>query len=189
MALLSLEHSKAAYGIDFAVYGGLVAGLATVLLVATPRGQGGELAAFTLFGLAGWTVIEYALHRFILHGMEPFRRWHAEHHQRPQALICAPTVFSASLITVLIFLPAWALGGIWVSCAVTLGVLIGYLAYAITHHATHHWRADNAWLRRVKINHALHHHEALPPGAYGVTSPFWDYVFGSALGRRRTSAR
>ena len=186
MGLFALEHSKAAYRLDFAVYGGLVVGLAAVLLVAGPRQRGWEITAFALLGLAGWTAIEYALHRFVLHGMDPFRRWHAEHHDRPQALICAPTLFSASLIAALIFLPALLLGGIWIACALTLGVLTGYLAYAVTHHATHHWRADNAWLRRCKLNHARHHHHTLAPGAYGVTSAFWDHVFGSAPGRRTT---
>jgi len=51
MELFSLEHSKAAYRLDFAVYGGLVTGLAALLLFATPRAQGWEIAAFALFGL------------------------------------------------------------------------------------------------------------------------------------------
>ena len=179
MGLFSLEHSKAAYRLDFAVYGAAVAALAAVLLVAAPREQGWQIVALVLLGLASWTAIEYALHRFVLHGLQPFSRWHAEHHQRPQALICAPTLVSASLIAALIFLPALLMGGVWRGCALTLGVLTGYLAYAITHHATHHWRSDNAWLQRRKRCHALHHHAALEPGGYGVTSAFWDHVFRS----------
>ena len=89
MGLFSLEHSKAAYRLDFAVYGAAVAALAVVLLVAAPREQGWQIVALVLLGLASWTAIEYALHRFVLHGMQPFSRWHAEHHERPQALICA----------------------------------------------------------------------------------------------------
>lgn len=188
MGLLTLEHSKAAYRLDFAVYGASVAALAAVLLVAAPREQGWEIVALALLGLASWTAIEYALHRFVLHGMQPFSRWHAEHHERPQALICAPTIVSASLIAALIFLPALLLLGVWFSCALTLGVLTGYLAYAITHHATHHWRSDNAWLRRRKRSHALHHHATLEPGGYGVTSTFWDHVFHS-IPRAGTPAR
>ena len=128
MGLFSLEHSKAAYRFDFAAYGFAVAALAVVLVVAAPRELGWEIVALALLGLAGWTAIEYALHRFVLHGLPPFSRWHAEHHQRPQALICAPTVVSASLIFVLIFLPALLFGDVWLACALTLGVLTGYLA-------------------------------------------------------------
>ena len=188
MGLLTLEHSKAAYRTDFALYASAVAGLAAFLLLAGPEARRLAIATCALAGLLGWTAIEYALHRFVLHGLPPFRRWHAEHHDRPTALICAPTILSAALITLLVFLPALLIGGRWHACALTLGVLAGYLAYAVTHHATHHAthhrRTDNAWLRRRKRWHALHHNTG-QPGCYGVTSPFWDHVFGSS----RASAR
>ena len=182
MGLMTLEHSKAAYRADFALYASAVAGLATFLLVTSPQERWLAITTFALLGLLGWTAIEYGLHRFVLHGLPPFRRWHAAHHDRPQALICAPTLVSAALIASLVFLPALLLGDLWRACALTLGVLAGYLAYAVTHHATHHWRADNPWLQRRKRWHALHHH-AGEPGCYGVTSPFWDHVFGSSRAR------
>ena len=184
MGLLTLEHSKAAYRTDFALYASAVVGLAAFLLAAGPREYRLAVLTCALLGLFGWTAIEYALHRFVLHGLPPFRRWHAEHHDRPSALICAPTLVSAALIAVLVFLPALLLSNLWHACGLTFGVLAGYLAYAITHHATHHWRTDNPWLKRRKRWHALHHH-AGPPGCYGVTSAFWDHVFGSS----RASAR
>jgi sterol desaturase/sphingolipid hydroxylase (fatty acid hydroxylase superfamily) len=115
----------------------------------------------------------------VLHGLQPFARWHAEHHLRPAALICAPTVLSASLILLLVFLPALVIGGAWPACALSFGLLTGYLAYAITHHATHHWRTDNRWLLRRKRWHARHHSASRNGGHDGVTSGFWDRVFGS----------
>ena len=185
MGLFALEHSKGAYRADFALYGVAVLLLGAFLLADGPREQQLQLAAFAMLGLAGWTAIEYGLHRFVLHGLQPFRRWHEAHHQRPTALICAPTILSATLISTLVFLPAWLSAGLWRACALTLGVLTGYLAYAITHHATHHWRADSAWLRRRKRWHALHHHATLQPACFGVTQGFWDHVFGSAVVRSR----
>jgi len=59
--------------------------------------------------------------------------------------------------------------------------LIGYVAYGITHHTTHHWRANNAWLRERKRWHVLHHHNVGRLGHYGVTTTFWDRVFGTAF--------
>ncbi len=179
MSILKLEHSRLAYRADFALYGVAVALLAVILVLATPGVQRFSVATLTLLGLCGWTAIEYAFHRFILHGMQPFRRWHAEHHARPMALICTPTLFSAALIAALVFLPALLLGNPWCAGGVTLGVLTGYLFYGITHHATHHWRANHLWLKQRKRWHALHHHTADRPGYYGVTSSFWDHVFGS----------
>lgn len=184
MGLLSLEHSRAAYRADFILHGAAVAAMAALLLVRGPREHGLALAAFTLAGLVGWSVLEYALHRYVLHGLQPFQHWHGQHHQRPTALICTPTVMSAALIVTLVLLPAWALAGLWSACALTLGVTAGYLAYALTHHALHHWHADFAWLRRRKHWHAMHHRMG-QSACYGVTSPLWDHVFGSAAPPRR----
>lgn len=189
MGLLSLEHSKGAYRADFALYGVWVAALAAFLLLATPRALRLETGLLAVAGALGWSAIEYVLHRYVLHGLQPFRGWHEQHHRRPTALICAPTILSASLIGTLVFLPALVLGGPWRACALTLGVSAGYLAYAVTHHATHHWRADSAWLKRRKRWHALHHHGMERPGCcYGVTSGLWDRVFGTDH-RRSESAR
>src|SRR5665213_914552 len=184
MRLFTLEHTKAAYGADFALYGTAVVLLAALVLAA-PRQHWLENSILVVGSLAGWTAIEYALHRFVLHGLPPFRRWHAEHHLRPTALICAPTILSATLIATLVVLPALLVGGWWRAFATTLGMLTGYLGYAITHHAVHHWRAENAWLSERKRWHALHHHIG-QPGCYGVTSAFWDHVFGTA---RRAASR
>lgn len=186
MSLFTMEHSKAAYGADFALYGAAVVLLAAFLLVAGPHGRWLEIVVIAGLGLVSWTLIEYALHRFVMHGLQPFSRWHAEHHQRPTALICTPTILSAMLIAALIFLPALVLSGnLWGACALTFGVLVGYLAFSIMHHATHHWSADSAWLQQRKRWHALHHHSIGQSGCFGVTSAFWDYVFGSARRQRK----
>lgn len=179
MGLLTLEHGKFAYRADFALYALAVPALTVFLLWTAPSSHWLSASLWVLAGLGGWTLIEYALHRFVLHGLRPFRTWHEAHHERPMALICAPTLFSAALIVVLVFLPAWAIGDVLRACSLTLGVLAGYLAYAITHHAAHHWRVGGSWLIRRKRWHALHHH-AGGAGCYGVTSPLWDHLFGSA---------
>lgn len=183
MEFFKLELSKLAYQVDFALYGMAVLLLTGFLLVTGARERWPEILARALAGIAGWTGIEYALHRFVLHGLQPFRRWHLLHHQRPMALICTPTIISAILFALLVFLPVLVLGGLLRSCALTVGVLIGYLAYAITHHAVHHWRSDNAWFKQRKRWHALHHGNIEHSGYYGVSSSFWDHVFGS---NRRT---
>ena len=177
--IFAFEHSKTAYAADFALYGAAIVGLAVFLFSKGPQEQRPEIIVYILMGLGGWTLIEYLLHRFVLHGVQPFDRWHAEHHRRPTALIYAPTILSASLNATLVFLPAFMfLGNLRYACALTLGVLTGYLAFGITHHAIHHWHLDNAWLKRRKRWHALHHHSD-QSGCYGVTSAVWDHVFGS----------
>lgn len=178
--LFTLKHGKTAYFVDFALYTGATVFLLLLLLFGSPRDQWMQTCALIVTGLVAWTALEYLLHRFILHGMEPFRSWHAAHHRSPRALIFTPTLLSAALFVALVFLPSLLWSSIWPACALTLGVLAGYLAYAVTHHATHHWRARNAWLLGRKRWHARHHHETTT-ACYGVTSGFWDHVFASAV--------
>ena len=179
MSLFSLEHGKLAYWSDFAFYGVVVALFSGGVILASPRGHGVASAALVLLGLVSWSLLEYLIHRFLLHGVAPFAGWHERHHLRPTALVSAPTVLSATLLAALVFLPALALGGLLASSAFFLGVLAGYLVYAFVHHATHHWRAESAWARRRKRWHALHHRHAADGCCYGVTSGLWDHVFAT----------
>jgi cyclopropane-fatty-acyl-phospholipid synthase len=174
--MFAIEHGKAAYWADFGIYGTAVAVLAIALSAFAPREQWLTLAALVVLGAVAWTLMEYALHRFVLHGLEPFLGWHAEHHERPTALMSTPTLLSISLVALLVFLPGLLAAGFWKASALTLGVTAGYLAYALTHHATHHWRSRSPWMARRKRWHARHHHTA---ACYGVSCSFWDKVFGS----------
>lgn len=186
MTLMSIEHSTFAYRADFVVYGGAVTALGGWLILGHPAGTGLQLAALATAGLLAWSALEYALHRFVLHGLFPFKAWHREHHRRPVALICAPTLLSASLVGGLVWFPAvWSMGP-WQGSALTLGVLTGYLGYAVTHHAVHHWPSTSPWLQQRKLWHARHHH-LQQPCCYGVTSGLWDRVFHT--GGHRSSAR
>jgi len=186
MGLLTTGHGKAGYLADFIVYAVAATALALLLAIVAPYERRTEILAFALLGLAAWTLVEYVLHRFVLHGMQPFRAWHAEHHRRPRALIATARILSAALIAALVFLPVLVLSDLWRAAALAFGLLTGYMVYAIVHHATHHWRAETAWLRRIKRHHALHHSPVAAAARYGVTSALWDIVFrtnGTSLPR------
>lgn len=176
MRPFSLEHGRTAYWIDFAVYGVAIVAMTALLGLAAPHKQWSTLLLLALAGISLWTFAEYAIHRFVLHGMAPFKAWHERHHEEPTALICTPTIVTVVLVFALVFCPASLIGGWWNAVALTLGVTIGYVAYSLLHHAMHHWRPGSEWLLQRKKAHALHHHmdgKAL----YGVTSRFWDQVF------------
>jgi cyclopropane-fatty-acyl-phospholipid synthase len=175
MPLFSIEHSKAAYFADFALYLAAVLLLPIVLLRFAPAPAHMGMALAMLAGLAAWSLAEYATHRLVLHGMQPFRRLHAEHHRRPGALIATPTALSVALIVTLVWLPLTLAAGLWLGSGATLGVTAGYLVYGVLHHALHHWRLPGAWLRRCQRRHALHHR--FPNTHYGVTMAWWDQVF------------
>lgn len=188
MPAFAIEHSPARYRADFIAYAVAVAALAAWLALGAPAGLVWPLLGFALAGVATWSALEYALHRFVLHGLQPFARWHSEHHRRPAALIGTPTLVSAPLFGLLVAVPAVWLLGPWRGGALTLGVMAGYLAYASTHHALHHWKLSSPWWQARKFAHARHHH-LLQPCCFGVTSGFWDRVLGTAghPARRRTT--
>jgi sterol desaturase/sphingolipid hydroxylase (fatty acid hydroxylase superfamily) len=180
--MFTLEHSKAAYWADFVFYAAAIAGTTICVLLLAPRTNWAALVALAAAGSGAWSLIEYAMHRFVLHGIEPFKSWHARHHERPAALISAPTALSAALIILLIFLPALIASTLWSAASLTLGITVGYFSYALCHHASHHWRADGAWFKERKLWHAIHHRR-MGGQCYGVTSTLWDRVFGTGPGR------
>jgi len=178
MTFPKLEHAKAFYYADFVAYILMIVVVSGLLIGYAPRGEWRHIVLSVAGGLALWPLIEYALHRYVLHRLEPFRGWHLEHHNRPRAFICTPTIFSAGLIFTLVFLPALASANLWVGTGLTLGVTIGYLTFSCTHHAVHYWRADTAWLRKRQRLHNIHHRTGSACN-YGVTTSFWDDVFGT----------
>ena len=176
--MFTLEHSRAAYWADFGAYALFVGGMSVGLPMFAPRSELAVMAILAAVGLAAWSLVEYLMHRFVLRGLEPFKTWHRRHHVRPTALISSPTVLSATVISVLVFAPAALIASGWRAAALTLGVVAGYLAYAICHHGTHHWRSRSNWLKERKRWHAMHHKFG-PGQCYGVTSTLWDRMFGT----------
>jgi len=67
-------------------------------------------------------------------------------------------------------------------------MLVGYAAYQVVHHATHFWRPDRgSYLYRVRLHHSVHHyHQEF--GNFGITTAFWDQVFGTAVEMKRILA-
>ena len=136
--IFNMEHGKVAYWADFVLYGVAIFALLLFLFLSSDRIGPFQILGFLLAGLVIWTFLEYALHRFVLHGLKPFSKWHALHHLRPRALIFAPTLLSGTLIALLIFTPAFLMSSASRATSLTVGLLVGYLGYAITHHAIHH---------------------------------------------------
>jgi dihydroceramide fatty acyl 2-hydroxylase len=66
------------------------------------------------------------------------------------------------------------------------GFLVGYLAYDMTHYHVHHHRPRTRLGKLVRELHMRHHFQDDTRG-FGVSAPFWDYVFRTPQ-RRRTTA-
>jgi hypothetical protein len=176
MKIFTLEHHPVSYFADFVLYPvAIVAGMAVLLLHVSVDDW--MLLPAAVAGFGAWSLVEYALHRYVLHGLQPFKRWHEEHHQRPFALIGTSTLASLVLFVALVYLPLAFVFSHWLALAATLGVISGYLFYVTVHHASHHWKArPGSWLQARKQAHARHHMVGAH-GWYGVTTSFWDRVF------------
>jgi sterol desaturase/sphingolipid hydroxylase (fatty acid hydroxylase superfamily) len=178
-----LVFSRLGYLLDFVVYGALCLALATVLVVTSPLSDSLRLISWLVLGAFMWCCLEYLLHRFVLHGLPPFKHWHAQHHAQPRALMGIPTWASFVLFSIGAAVPAWALLPQDAALALMLGLLLGYVAYIGTHHRLHHpGRLDFAWQRRALRWHARHHGSAdgrRQLGHFGVTSSLWDQILGT----------
>jgi sterol desaturase/sphingolipid hydroxylase (fatty acid hydroxylase superfamily) len=142
----------------------------------------------TLFfsGLAVWSLFEYLFHRYVFHFMPrgEFQKrvsflFHGVHHQYPndKKRLVMPIGLSL-LIGVLLFALSWPLFDTWV-WAYSAGFAVGYLAYDMTHYSIHHFSHPRAkWFKNLWKSHLDHHYRDSTKG-YGVSSPFWDRVFGT----------
>jgi len=145
-----------------------------------------QLLIWLPIGLFVWSLIEYSFHRFVFHfnaksklGKLLVFLLHGIHHQEPQdpsRLVMPP---AASIIILALFY-----GGFYVIIGKNYihpffaFFLVGYLCYDYSHYATHHFRCKGRVMKFLKHNHMAHHH-ITSKKRYGVSSPLWDYVFGT----------
>jgi len=149
-----------------------------------------QLAGFVV-GLFLWTLAEYTLHRFVFHfhPMNPTQEriiflFHGVHHTQPQCktrLVMPPVVSipMALLFYGLFYLILDVLLGqpLWIAPFMA-GFIIGYLVYDLTHYATHHFPMRWGFLKFLRRYHLQHHYKT-PEQRFGVSSPLWDWVFGT----------
>jgi dihydroceramide fatty acyl 2-hydroxylase len=138
-------------------------------------------------GLFAWTLVEYVLHRYIFHltGEHPWLKTlhffvHGVHHEDandPTRLVMPP---AASLIIAGILYPIFrlALGDVWVN-PFFVGIIIGYLIYEFTHFSVHFFKPKTKYGRYLKAYH-MGHHFIDSESYWGVSTPLWDFVFGTA---------
>ena len=143
-------------------------------------------------GLIAWSLAEYWVHRYFYHEVPILRDLHEKHHAEPEALIGGPPLLMIVIIFTLAWLPLIFVSGP-VAQGFTIGVLVGYMAYMLVHHAVHHWHsAPGSLLYALRHHHARHHYRD-DDRNFGIITPFWDGVFGtsvpsSASARRRRSS-
>ncbi len=144
-----------------------------------------------VLGYLAWTLTEYSVHRFLFHldlpgetGARIHFLIHGIHHDHPNdsSRLVMPLPMSIPLI-----------GLTWVGASLTFGgplkyplmagYLLGIVIYDEIHYHLHCRRPGTrigVWLRKI---HMLHHFRHLE-SHFGVSAPYWDYLFGTAYRKR-----
>ena len=171
----------------FVVYACVLVALNYAALTATERPTLSRIIPLLLVGLLTWGLIEYVVHRFVLHrelrkdGFNlPGTLTHLTHHKNPQALDRLNVPLSEGApISVVYFALAWAATGGWLSAVyLYTGMMVGYFFYEWLDFQAHHGSPRTRLVRYFKKYHMQHHH-CDARARYGVTSPLFDYLFGT----------
>jgi sterol desaturase/sphingolipid hydroxylase (fatty acid hydroxylase superfamily) len=177
-----MRQSAISYFADMLLCPLVVAGLAIFASIHFAEFALVEWGLMAIAGVVLWTVVEYAMHRFIYHRVDLFKRYHEAHHASPQAYVGAPPGVGMCLIFLLSFVPLVELVPALAN-GLTVGILTGYTIYMWVHHACHFWTpGPSGYLHRVRLQHAVHHYRD-DGGNFGVTTVFWDRVFATRVER------
>ena len=142
-----------------------------------------------VFALFTWTLAEYLLHRYLFHWVSENRFvqrfhfvMHGSHHLYPrdkERLLMPPV--PGLIMASILFLMFFALFSIFGYGIYTWGFFpgffLGYLLYSFVHRATHVSKPPKRF-KHIWKHHSLHHYK-YPDRAFGVSTSFWDRVFGT----------
>lgn len=181
-----MKLSPIAYYCDFAIYPVLIAVLATAGIKEAGNAGVGWWLAVWAGSIAIWTLLEYGLHRAVFHHAPIIRTLHKAHHDNETAMVGTPTWLSVAAHGLLILVPLWLAAGFAFASAASNGLMTGYLWYVCTHHALHHWHPSHTgYFYQLKRRHSMHHHLD-DSSNFGVTTGFWDLLYGTAKTVQKT---
>jgi sterol desaturase/sphingolipid hydroxylase (fatty acid hydroxylase superfamily) len=178
-ALGRIVYSSASYWV--ALLSDLAAALAFLVLGLNRfSGPWVVAGAVALVGFMSCGLLEYVVHRWVLHGPPSLaKRGHAQHHAEPRALISTP------LFVIMIgALAIWGLLGLvlpaGLAALLVFGLYAGYNYFALMHHWQHHRDVAAAWVASWQRLERLYHlHHARPVVNFGISTTIWDRVFGT----------
>src|SRR5213076_474344 len=143
------------------------------------------VAGLFLLGVLLWTLLEYLIHRYVFH-YEPKSRLgkrfhfivHGVHHDYPndaRRLVMPPSI---SIPLAFFFYGLFLVIFGRLASGVFAGLVFGYVCYDMLHYATHHFPMKRGLWLWLKQYHLRHHYKDDHVG-YGISSPLWDYIFGT----------
>jgi sterol desaturase/sphingolipid hydroxylase (fatty acid hydroxylase superfamily) len=166
---------------------------AAVVLPLAFRANPRRAALFLAAGVGFWTLLEYLVHRHILHGIFPdgkswlrhrlhryFDASHGDHHMRPWdgmyingrfdtvpfALVLAGLSFLAPLPTAPTFIAA---------------ILLCYVIEEWVHYSVHYHTFRSRYFTYIRKHHMFHHGARGGNVAFGLTNGMWDILLDTRI--------
>ena len=141
--------------------------------------------ALFFVGLIAFTWVEYNVHRYVFH-LKPYTQlraklqytMHGVHHEFPKDKdrLAMPPLLSIIISTILLLLLRLVMGDF--VFAFLPGFLVGYACYLGVHYMVHAYQPPKNFLKALWVNHGIHHYKN-GELVFGVSSPLWDYIYGT----------
>jgi sterol desaturase/sphingolipid hydroxylase (fatty acid hydroxylase superfamily) len=136
-------------------------------------------------GVFFFTWVEYNMHRYVFH-MGTYTKLreklqytlHGVHHEFPKdkTRLAMPPLLSVTISTILLLVFRVIMGDY--VFAFLPGFLVGYAIYLGMHYMVHAYQPPKGFFKYIWINHSVHHYKN-GESVFGVSSPLWDYVYGT----------
>ena len=142
-------------------------------------------SGFFIIGLLVFTWVEYNVHRYVFHmaaytiAREKLQyTLHGVHHEFPKdkTRLAMPPLLSITISTLLLLIFRVIMGDY--VFAFLPGFLVGYAAYLGVHYMVHAYQPPKNFLKALWVNHGIHHYKN-GESVFGVSSPLWDYLYGT----------
>jgi sterol desaturase/sphingolipid hydroxylase (fatty acid hydroxylase superfamily) len=110
---------------------------------------------------------------------------HGVHHEFPKDKdrLAMPPLLSITIATILLLLFRLVMGDL--VFAFLPGFLVGYAAYLSVHYMVHAFQPPKNFFKVLWVNHSVHHYKD-GEFIFGVSSPLWDYIYGT-MREKKTS--
>lgn len=136
-------------------------------------------------GVICWTFLEYFLHRFFGHTSFSFikkSRFHKEHQKhhfiKNYYVNSLDKVIMALLLGLISIFLTQPYLGMTESMSLSGGLISMYLVYEIVHRRLHTHAPKHHYALLLRKHH-LSHHFKNDKMNHGVTTPIWDFIFGT----------
>ena len=145
----------------------------------------GSSVALFFVGVFVFTWVEYNMHRYVFH-MATYTKMreklqytlHGVHHEFPRdkTRLAMPPLLSITIATILLLVFRVIMGDY--VFAFLPGFLVGYAIYLGMHYMVHAYQPPKGFFKYIWINHSVHHYKN-GESVFGVSSPLWDYIYGT----------